>query len=496
MKLLKRAGALAAVATLSACATQAPAPHVTASVPQQWQAPLPHQGQQTELANWWRAQNDALLVQLIDAAQTASPNVAAAASRIAQSRAERVAAGAALAPSVDAATSISRANQQSTLPMGTVSQAALQASWEIDLFGANRAARNAAQERYDSARAGWHDARVSVAAEVANQYYGLRACQQLLAVAQQDAASRSATAKLTELSAQAGFQSPASLALARASAADGNSRAIAQRAACDVDVKVLAALTAIAEPELRRQLAAPSSTGSAADAAAPALVIAELPASTLSQRPDVFSAERAVSAASADVGTAQAARYPRLTLSGSVGVANFRAGGDNTKTDTWTIGPLAMSLPIFDSGKRSANVDAARARYDSAVSSYRATVRQAVSEVEQALVNLDASAARSSDAATALQGYRISFDAVEQRYQGGLASLFELEDARRSRLAAEQAVINLQRERSAAWVALYRAAGGGWSASNTDTTSGTSPAAGTGSDNRNGSGSSALASPQ
>lgn len=499
MKLLKRAGALAAVATLSACATQAPAPHVTASVPQQWQAPLPplpHQGKQTELANWWRAQNDALLVQLIDAAQTASPNVAAAASRIAQSRAERVAAGAALAPSVDAATSISRANQQSTLPMGTVSQAALQASWEIDLFGANRAARNAAQERYDSARAGWHDARVSVAAEVANQYYGLRACQQLLAVAQQDAASRAASAKLTELSAQAGFQSPASLALARASAADGNSRAIAQRAACDVDVKVLAALTAIAEPELRRQLAAASSTGSAADAAAPALAIAELPASTLSQRPDVFSAERAVSAASADVGTAQAARYPRLSLSGSVGVANFRAGGDNTKTDTWTIGPLAMSLPIFDSGKRSANVDAARARYDSAVSSYRATVRQAVSEVEQALVNLDASTARSSDAATALQGYRISFEAVEQRYQGGLASLFELEDARRSRLAAEQAVINLQRERSAAWVALYRAAGGGWSASHTESTSATSPAASSGSMNSSGSGASALASPQ
>lgn len=484
MKLLQRAGALAAVATLSACATQAPAPHVTADLPQQWQAPLPHQGNQTELANWWRAQSDTLLVQLIEAAQTASPNIAAAASRIAQSRAERVAAGAALAPSLDAASSISRANQQSTLPMGTVSQAALQASWEIDLFGANRAARNAAQERYDSARAGWHDARVSVAAEVANQYYGLRACEQLLRVAQQDAASRTDTARLTELSAQAGFQSPASLALARASAADGSSRAIAQRAACDVDVKVLAALTAIAEPELRRQLAAgtaaagaatgaagaSASTAAGADAnavtsaAAPAIAIAALPASTLSQRPDVFSAERAVSAASADVGTAQAARYPRLTLSGSVGVANFRAGGDNTKTDTWTIGPLAMTLPIFDSGRRSANVDAAKARYDSAVSSYRATVRQAVSEVEQALVNLDASAARSSDAQSALQGYRINFGAVEQRYQNGLASLFELEDARRTRLAAEQSVISLQRERSAAWVALYRAAGGGWTA--------------------------------
>jgi outer membrane protein TolC len=71
-------------------------------------------------------------------------------------------------------------NQQSALPMGTTSQAALQASWEIDVFGANRAARDAAQAR-DSAHAGWHDARVSVAAEVANQYYGLRACEQLLA---------------------------------------------------------------------------------------------------------------------------------------------------------------------------------------------------------------------------------------------------------------------------------------------------------------------------
>jgi NodT family efflux transporter outer membrane factor (OMF) lipoprotein len=345
--------------------------------------------------------------------------------------------------------------------MGTTSQAALNATWEIDLFGANRAARDAAQARLESAHAGWHDARVSVAAEVANQYYGLRACQQLLTVAQQDASSRADTAKLTELSATAGFQSPASLALARASAADGNSRYIAQRAACDVDVKVLSALTAISEPQLRQKLAV------ATPAVAPSIAIAELPAHTLSQRPDVFTAEREVAAASADVGNAQAQRYPRLSLSGSVGVANFRAGGENTKTDTWTIGPLAISVPVFDAGRRAANVDAASARYDAAVSSYRATVRNAVSEVEQALVNLDATAARTGDAQTALEGYRANYSAVEDRYKNGMASLFELEDARRTRLAAEQTVINLQRERSAAWVALYRAAGGGWNPSAT-----------------------------
>lgn len=480
MSIFLRATVLAVAATLSACAVQGPAKQVDSLAPQQWQAPLPHNGSQADLATWWRGQADGLLVELIESAQAVSPSVASAASRIAQSRSERVAAGAALAPNLDAAASVNRSNQQSALPMGTTSQAALNASWEIDVFGANRAARDAAQARLDSAHAGWHDARVSVAAEVANQYYGLRACEQLLAVAKQDAVSRADTARLTELSASAGFQSPASLSLARASAAEGNSRYIAQRAACDVDVKVLSALTAIAEPALRQKLAASAQAAGAGAAgpnggatpgaagyaafAAPSMPIAALPTRILSQRPDVFSAEREVAASSADVGNAQAQRYPRLTLSGSVGVANFRAGGDNTKTDTWTIGPVAISVPVFDAGRRRANVDAASARYDAAVSSYRATVRNAVSEVEQALVNLDSTAARAGDAQTSLEGYRANYTAVEDRYKNGMASLFELEDARRTRLAAEQTVINLQRERSAAWVALYRAAGGGWNA--------------------------------
>lgn len=467
MKILLRVTALAVMAALSACATQMPAPHVAAQEPQQWQAPLPHNGSQADLATWWRQQSDALLVQLIESAQAVSPTVASAGSRIAQSRAERVTAGAALAPTLDAAASANRSNQQSALPMGTTTQAALNASWEIDLFGGNRAARDAAQARLDSAHAGWHDARISVAAEVANQYYGLRACEQLLTVAKQDAASRADTARLTELSATAGFQSPASLSLARASAADGNSRYIQQRAACDVDVKALVALTAIAEPDLRGKLAATSATA----ANAPAMAIPALPAQTLSQRPDVFTAEREVTAASFDVGSARAQRYPRLSLSGSVGVANFRAGGESTSTDTWTIGPVAISVPIFDAGRRRANVDAASARYDSAVASYRASVRQAVSEVEQALVNLDSTAERAGDAQTALEGYRANFTAVDDRYKNGMASLFELEDARRTRLAAEQTVINLQRERSAAWVALYRAAGGGWTAPTASTAS-------------------------
>jgi len=459
---LRVAVACATAAGLSACAVKAPAPQVDAQAPAQWQAPLPHNGSRANLATWWRQQTDTLLAELIDAAQAVSPTVSSAASRIAQSRADQVAAGAALVPNVDAAGSVSRANQQSLTPMGTTSQAALQASWEIDLFGANRAARDAAQARYQSAQAGWHDARVSVAAETANQYFALRACQQLLDVARQDAVSRADTARLTELSAGAGFESPANLALARASAADGNSRYLAQRASCDVNVKALVALTAMQEPELRRRLAGNAKVD--VPAITPAFGVTELPAQTLAQRPDVFTAEREVAAASAEVGSARAQRYPRLTISGAVGIANFHSGGVNTKTDTWTIGPVSVSVPIFDAGRRRANEDAAGARYDAAVVSYRATVRQAVSEVEQAMVNLDSTAQRTLDAGTATQGYRTNFNAVEQRYKNGMASLFELEDARRTRLAAEQNQVTLARERNAAWVALYRAAGGGWTA--------------------------------
>ena len=457
LKLSRRFAALALPLALAGCAS-APPSQVSAPTPPAWQAPLPHNGSLTDLSQWWRQQGDPLLVQLVDAAQSASPTVAAAGARLAQSRAERVAAGAALLPNLDVAASVNRASQQSTLPGGTTAQIALQSGWEIDLFGGVRASRNAAQERLAGAQAGWHDARVAIAAEVANQYYSLRACEQLLEVAKQDAASRADTARLTQLSADAGFQAPATAALARASAAEGNSRLTLQRALCELDIKTLVELTALEEPELRTRLAATRPVP------APALSIAALPAQVLAQRPDVFSAERDVAAASYEVGAAQAQRYPRLTLSGMVGLANFRTGGENTQLDAWTIGPLALSVPLFDAGRRSANVDAAKARYESAVVTYRARARQAVREVEQALVNLDSTAARSLDAQVARDGYRASFRAAEDRYKNGLGSLLELEDARRTMLASENAVVTLQRERSSAWVALYRAAGGGWTA--------------------------------
>jgi len=460
-------GALAAsmLLALGGCAVQGPPAAASSNAPPQWHTPLPHNGNLADLASWWQRQGDSLLVELITDAQQASPNIATARTRIVQSRADLIASGAALAPTLDANGSVVRTSQQSLQPAGTTSQLALQATWEIDVFGANRAARDSAQARYEGAQAMWHDARVSVAAEVANQYYALRACQQLQAVAEQDAASRADSARLTELSARAGFEAPANAALARASAAEGASRAIDQRTSCDVAIQALVALSAMPEDTLRQKLAA-------SPLVAPAPVpIAALPAQTLRQRPDIFNAERSVAAASFEVSGAQAQRYPQLSLTGSIGTGNFRSSGTSITASTWSIGPLAVSLPIFDGGRRRAQVDAAAARYDEAVLTYRADVRQAVREVEEALLNLRSTEERSSHAQTALEGYRLSFVATEDRYKNGLASLIELEDARRTRLAAENTVVTLERDRSTAWVALYRAAGGGWNstAAATDT---------------------------
>ena len=426
----------------------------------QWQAPLPHNGTLADLSRWWQSLGDPLLVELIDAAQNASPTLASAKSRIAQARAARVAAGAALLPTLDASLAASRGATQPSAPVATTLQGGLQVAWEIDLFGGNRSANEAALARYESAQAQWHDARVSVAAEVANQYLNLRACEQQFALTRADASSRQETARLSALTTRAGFTAPAQDALARASAAEAGNRVTQQRGQCDLDLKVLVALTALPEPELREKLA----VALVPIAQEAAISIARIPADALMQRPDIFSATRDVLAASLDVRSTQAQAYPRLSLNGSIGALNLRTGGASDGYTTWSIGPLALSVPLFDGGRRAANTDAAAARLEEAQALYRARVLLAVREVEQALVNLQSAAARSDDTQAAAQGYRAAFEATQASYKAGLASLPQLEDARRTALAADTVQLTLQRDRMLAWVALYRAAGGGWQA--------------------------------
>jgi NodT family efflux transporter outer membrane factor (OMF) lipoprotein len=459
---LSRAPWLAATVLLAGCATTVPGPTPggpAAPVAAQWHAPLPHGGQLADLGLWWGRFDDPLVPRLIAAGQDASPTLAEAAARIADARAASVSSGAALMPNLDANASASRARSEIAAPVGKAASLGLRAGWELDLFGANRAGADAAQAVLESSQAGWHVARVSLAAEIANAYLGLRACEAQLVRTELDARSRTRTSELTTLAAGAGFRAPATADLARASAAQANAALIQQRAQCDLSVKALVALTALDETALRGELAA----GSARLPQPPELTVAAVPAAVLAQRPDIYAAARDVVAASARADQSQAQRWPRVTLAGSIGANRVRGGGIGTNGSVWSVGPVAVTLPLFDGGALRANAQAARVRYESATTVYAARLREAVRDVEAALVTLQSTAARGADTDAAAAGFERSYLATEASYQAGTASLFELEDARRSMLAAQAAVIELRRERVAAWIALYRELGGGWS---------------------------------
>ncbi|HYN60695.1 MAG TPA: efflux transporter outer membrane subunit [Rubrivivax sp.] len=423
-----------------------------------WQAPLPAGGGQSSLLEWWKQFDDPVLVELINTSQAASPSIAAAASRIEQARAASVSAGALLLPGVNANASASTGRADVGQQIITFAGANLQASWELDLFGANQAARNAAVARLEGTQAGWYEVRIAVAAEVAATYNSLRSCEALVIQTEADTRSRAETARITELGAQAGLFPPANAALARASAAQGRSLLAGQKAACDLLVKSLVALSAMDEPTLRRKLASRS-----AQLPQPAAIaVRSVPAAALMQRPDLLSAERLVIAAAADTAQSQALRYPRVMISGSVGPALLRVESSSINGNLWTIGPVQVALPLFDGGALAANVVAARARYDEALSAYRGLVRTAVREVEAALVTLESSARRVEDTKIAVEGFEASLRATDARFRGGLGSLFDLEEARRSALISQSSLIELQREYVAAWINLYRALGGGW----------------------------------
>jgi NodT family efflux transporter outer membrane factor (OMF) lipoprotein len=448
---------------LASCAASGRGPAAddhTASVAARWHAPLPHDGQLADLSRWWSQFDDPLLLQLIEASQRVSANLAQAGARLANARAARVTARATLLPTLDATAGASRGRQEPGAPLITTGSAGLQASWELDLFGANRAGARAAEARLASNEAGWHDARVALAAEVAHAYLSLRACEAQRVQAELDAASRDETARLTELATQAGMQAPAAAELALASAAQGRATLMQQQAQCERGIKALVALTAFDEPDLRHRL-----TGDTARLPQPAaLAVAAVPAEALAQRPDVAAAAYELIAVSADADQAQAERWPRITLTGNIGGARQAADGVTTDGRVWSIGPVNVTLPLFDGGVRRSRASAAQARHGAARVAYAASLRTAVREVETALVDLHGATARGSDAHRAVQGYERSFAAVEVRYRGGLASLFELEDARRSLVAARSVLIEQQRERIGAWITLYRALGGGWRA--------------------------------
>jgi len=463
-------------ALLGGCAAFAPLPEPVIpddAVASRWHAPLPHGGRLADLRQWWSQFDDPLLSRLVDAAQRASPTVAQAAANLADARAQGTASGAALQPALDATASAGRGRIDLDEPTGTLLSAGLQASWELDLFGAHRAGWRAAQARLQSRQAGWHAARVSVAAEVASNYVQLRMCEARLAQVAQDVQSRQQTSTLTTLAANAGLAAPMADELARAGAAQGRSELIRQQASCELWIKALVALSAQEESALRAQLQSRTARLPSPER----ITVGAVPADVLAQRPDMQAAERDVAAASAEAAQAQAQRMPRIRLAGTIGLDRLATGGMRTDGTVWQIGPVSITLPLFDGGRRRAAAEAARVRYQAAAILYAARLREAVQEVEGALIRLHSAETRRDAAQAAVDGFTCAYLALQSGYRAGSASLLELEDARRSMIASRLALSETAGEQVMAWIALYRALGGGWRPGDPEGPDGRAPAA-------------------
>ncbi len=438
-----------------AAATAATSATVSAPTP----GPKPTSTDTASITQWWKHFDDPLLAALIDDAQASAPAAAQALARVREARANAQAAGASLAPAVGLAADASRgASPGGAFTPATQATAGLQAQWELDLFGGLRHRHDAARWRAEEARFDWHEARVALAADVAQTYVTLRSCEAGAAVFERALASMRTSADLTREKVRVGFEAPANAALATASAADAANRLSAQRADCESLTLTLSVLSGRSVVALREALMARR-------AVLPQPVhlfeVDRVPASVLAQRPDIAAAEQALAAAEADIHSAQAARWPKLVFGGSIGLGLLRVGGIQTDGVAWSFLP-SLSLPIFDGGRIAAGIDAAQARRDMAHASMDARVRNAVRDIEEALVRLDAARNRESDAMQAAQGFRDYFEAAQSRWRVGAGSLIEMEDARRLALNAQGALIGLQRERVAAWISLYRATGGGW----------------------------------
>jgi outer membrane protein, multidrug efflux system len=431
-----------------------------------WQAPLPHGGSTAQLTQWWTQLGDPVFDALMQAAQLESATLAAAFTRVAQARAAQARAGDALSPNLQWSAQGSRGVQAPKAPAATSLGLGLQAAWELDVWGGQRAALDAAQLRTRGAELGWHEARVAVAAEMASAYIAVRYCENLLAVLQRDATSRDETARLAELTAKAGFAAPATAQLARASSFDAANSVAATQSQCDAQIKAVVALSGMSEPDLREKLKANQALASNLSAQSALFSIANavppLPAQLLSQRPDIAAAQQAVTAAALDIRTADARRYPALVLNGSIGAGSIRQLGFTNDGLTWGIGPVAISLPLTHQATTRSNTEAAIAAYNEAATALQAKARQAVREVEESLVLLNAARLRGTQTQAAATGYAASLAATQARYRAGLASLSELEDARRTALFAQQNQLAVERDRIAAWISLYRATGGGW----------------------------------
>jgi multidrug efflux system outer membrane protein len=454
---------LLAVSVLSGCAVGPDYRTPTLpNLPTAWQQTGPAEiTSRLQLSRWWDQFNDPLLGQLIDKAVAGNLNVAVAKAKIREARASYEQSTGRFLPSLTLSGGATRSGRpsSSTSTSGNQFQSGFDASWEIDLFGANQRNAEAANYGLDAAEEDLRATLLTLIGDVTSGYVDLRAYQARLAFANSTAQSQRANADLTRIRYEAGAVSGVDLANAQGQASNSEATIPALTSNYQATMHRLSILTGQA-PDALQQLLSPT-----APVPTPKLPVATgVPADVLLSRPDVRLAERRLAQATARIGQAEAARYPSVSLTGSISTSALQIG-DLARSSTigWSFGP-SISIPLFKGGQLKAAVEIARAQRDQNFISYQSAVLTALEDVENAIVALSQEQLKFQKLSVAVDNYRKSTTLSRALYQAGSTSLLDVLTAERSLYSAEDGLIQSQAAIAKQVIALNKALGGGWDA--------------------------------
>lgn len=459
----RTAAVLMAAVWVAGCATQSGRPaQADVAVPTGWvsgpavAAPSDRTVGAETLATWWERFGDTTLTRYVQQALQHNAEIAAAQASLRQARAVRLGQEAQLFPTVDASASGSRSKQR-YVPSSTLYQAGLDASWEPDIFGGQRSAIDAASADEAASAASLGDVQVSIAAETALAFIDLRSGQQRLVIARANLAAQEETLQIAQWRRQAGLIGELDVEQARASVEQTRATVPALESTVSANSTALAVLLG-ATPQAVMQ----SIQARGAMPAAPGDLALSIPADTLRQRADVRNAELGIVAAQARTREAEAARYPSLRIGGSVGLSSLTLGALTNSSSLGTSLLASITMPIFDAGAISANIDAQAAALARAGATYRQTVLVALKDVEDTLVALRKTRERLVILQRATASAAAADEMARQRYSSGLIGFVTVLDAQRTLLSLQDSVAGAQADVLSEHVRLYKALGGGW----------------------------------
>jgi len=413
-------------------------------------------------ANWWAVYQDRDLDALIRRIDVSTPTLGKSLALLRDARAQRDAARAAYFPTIGANVSASSSHVSANVVGRSLAGQTTPdrligfgASWEPDLFGRIGNNVDAADSRVQASADDVAAVRLSLQAEVAVDYFGIRSLDRESALLRQTVEAYSSVLELVTNRYRGGIAAESDVAQAQA-----------QR---DSTRAQLADLT-LARTQLQHALATllgePASTFSVArqDSYDTQLPVAPsaVPSELLQRRPDIAAAERRVAAANSLIGVARAAFFPSLMLNLSGGVESSGLAGLLTAPSRfWAVGP-ALAATVFDGGKRRAGVDSARAQFDASAADYRETVLKAVQDVEDNYAAIRLLKEEAGSQASAVTASRLALAQATDRYQKGASAYLDVNVVEATTLANERTLEEIRRRQLSASVSLFRALGGGW----------------------------------